>query len=245
MIETLESRTLCSFTLAAAGDLADSGSKDSKVAALVHSLHPDAFAAVGDLDYSRSDLKYFRELYSDLGSKLIPIIGNHDSASEFKKRLHSETEYLISLGDAWTGVIIDSNHPNAAKLRATLSKLGKEANVVLFDHHPRWSSGEHGSSSRMDAVWKVARDWDVDLAIWGHDHDVEGGIKDEIPWFVVGTGGRGLRSKGRSKAPGSLFFNSSSLGVGVFTLESDGSFGFEFKPATGSFTFNRSFPNGN
>jgi hypothetical protein len=144
MIETLESRYHCSssFTLAAAGDLADSGSKDSKVAAVVHDLNPDAFAAVGDLDYSRSDFRYFRELYADLGDRLIPVIGNHDSASQFKKLLRAQTEYTVPLGDSgWYGVVIDSNHPDLTRLKATLSSLGRESNVVLFAHHPGGAAG--------------------------------------------------------------------------------------------------------
>ena len=68
-------------------------------------------------------------------------------------------------------------------------------------HHPRYSSGEHGSNAAMDAIWDALYDAGVELVLAGHDHLYERFAADQtragnlapgkgITSFVVGTGGR-------------------------------------------------------
>jgi hypothetical protein len=81
-------------------------------------------------------------------------------------------------------------HPNACTL--------------AYAHHPRYSSGEHGSTDTLQPLWQILADGGVDVYLAGHDHDYErfaptdaNGLLDRaegIRSFVVGTGGKSWRS---------------------------------------------------
>jgi hypothetical protein len=47
--------------------------------------------------------------------------------------------------------------------------MGHLCELVYF-HHPRWSSGEHGSDAEMDALWRKVVTQGVDVVLNGHDH---------------------------------------------------------------------------
>ena len=69
-------------------------------------------------------------------------------------------------------------------------------------HHPRWSSGGHGSDPDVGPFWDALSKAGADVVVNGHDHDYErfapqdpAGDKDAtngIREFVVGTGGASL-----------------------------------------------------
>jgi alkaline phosphatase len=78
--------------------------------------------------------------------------------------------------------------------------------TVAYWHHPRFSSGWHGSDRRLASFWSILYDAGVDLVLSGHDHHYERfhpqtptGVADSargIVQIVAGTGGgeiRGLR----------------------------------------------------
>ena len=75
--------------------------------------------------------------------------------------------------------------------------------TLAYWHHPRFSSGWHGSDPRLGPIWQILYDGGVDLILNGHDHDYErflpqtpAGIVDStrgIPEIIVGTGGGDLR----------------------------------------------------
>ncbi len=72
--------------------------------------------------------------------------------------------------------------------------------TLAYWHHPRWSSGMHGSNTSTSAFWNDLYAAGADLVLNGHDHDYErfapqtpSGAFDPasgIREFVVGTGGR-------------------------------------------------------
>ena len=82
--------------------------------------------------------------------------------------------------------------------------------TVAYWHESRFSSGEHGTSSAMRAVWEVLYASGVDVVVTAHDHNYErfapqdpAGTADPqrgIRAFVVGTGGAGLRPLGVIRA---------------------------------------------
>ena len=58
-------------------------------------------------------------------------------------------------------------------------------------HHPRFSSGLHGSDETIGAALADARAGGADVVLAGHDHHYERFAPiDGIRSFVVGTGGR-------------------------------------------------------
>lgn len=79
----------------------------------------------------------------------------------------------------------------------------KQKCALAYWHHPRFSSGWHGSDPRLGAIWAILYEGGVDLILNGHDHEYErflpqapNAVVDSahgMPQFVVGTGGGDLR----------------------------------------------------
>ena len=84
--------------------------------------------------------------------------------------------------------------------------------TLAYWHHPRFSSGEHGSDSTYTAFWQALYEANADVVLVGHDHgyerfapqradgalDLVRGIRE----FVVGTGGRSVHvSEGSTEQP--------------------------------------------
>ena len=102
--------------------------------------------------------------------------------------------------------------------------------TLAYWHHPRWSSGLHGSDTRTDAFWRALYDFGAEVVISGHDHHYERfapqtpeGERDDrrgIRQFIAGTGGAGLRGYGEILPLSEVRFND-TFGVLVFTLYPD------------------------
>ena len=99
----------------------------------------------------------------------------------------------------------------------------------MFSHHPRFSSGQHGSSSSIKPLWEAAANGGADIFLSGHDHNYErfapvsiSGERaaDGVVQFIVGTGGKSLRGVGK-RSPESEIFLSSTDGVLELTLYPD------------------------
>jgi hypothetical protein len=133
---------------------------------------------------------------------------------------------------AWHVVALNSNcsqvggcHPGSEQerwLRADLEAHPAKC-TLAYMHQPRFSSGNaHGGSPGMEPLWRALQDHGAEVVLAGHDHDYErfapqtaGGALDAkrgIRQFVVGTGGRPLRSFGPPK-PFSEVRNNSTWGV--------------------------------
>jgi acid phosphatase type 7 len=83
-------------------------------------------------------------------------------------------------------------------LRADLAASSASCTLAYW-HHPRFSSGTHGSDPRMAAIWQALYDFGADVVLSGHDHNYQrfapqtaDGAADAqgLREFVVGTGGR-------------------------------------------------------
>ena len=109
-------------------------------------------------------------------------------------------------------------------------------------HHPRYSSGKHGSTEFMADLWRIAYDQHVDLALAGHDHtyerfeamDADGNPSPGrgLTSFVVGTGGKSLYAEHDAET-GSAYFQNTQFGVLDLTLAADG-FSWRFVSLDGS-----------
>jgi hypothetical protein len=71
---------------------------------------------------------------------------------------------------------------------------------IVFMHRPPYSSGEHGSDTRLQSLLAPVFDrHGVQLVLAGHDHDYERMIpQDGVAYVVTGGGGRGTRNVGAS-----------------------------------------------
>ncbi len=99
--------------------------------------------------------------------------------------------------------------------------------TVAYFHHPRYSSGWHGSDPRLERIWTILYEAGVDLVLTGHDHHYErfaplgpAGAPDTlngIVQFIAGTGGGDLRGI-RQPVPGSETRVQGHYGVLKLTL---------------------------
>jgi hypothetical protein len=108
--------------------------------------------------------------------------------------------------------------------------------MLAYWHHPRFSSGTHGNNSSVGPFWDVLFQRGAEVVINGHDHDYErfapqnpSGLADAssgIREFVVGTGGKSLRSFDATKSNSEFRYNQRD-GVIKLTLY-DGGYDWEF-----------------
>ncbi|HEU4701081.1 MAG TPA: metallophosphoesterase, partial [Conexibacter sp.] len=215
--------------LVAAGDVAcapgvprtRSACHQLDTAALIARLQPDVVAALGDLQYEAGSSAGFRGSYDrtwgTFRERTRPAVGNHEYGTPgaagyfayFGARAGrlGKGWYSYELG-RWHVVVLNSNcyavgcgagSPQQRWLRAELAAHPVRCTLAYW-HHPRFSSGLHGSDDALAPLWRTLQRGGVDVALSGHDHDYErfapqdaDGRLDRargIVQFVVGTGGK-------------------------------------------------------
>jgi acid phosphatase type 7 len=190
-------------------------------AALIATLRPDVVAPLGDVQYPAGSLADFQgsfhKTWGRFRHRLRPAVGNHEYGTPGASGYHAyfgdragrprEAWYSYELG-SWRVVVLDSNcgivgcgagSPQQRWLRADLAAHAARCTLALW-HHPRFSSGLHGSDEALAPLWRTLARGGADVALSGHDHHYErfapqraGGRIDRtrgIVQFVVGTGGK-------------------------------------------------------
>lgn len=238
-------------TLVAAGDVASCRSTgDEAVARLLDRL-PGTIALLGDAVYERGSAAEFRRCFSWARHKrrIRPAIGNHEygtprAAGYFgyfgAAAAPPRGWYSYDLG-SWHVVVLNTNcgpaggcgtgSPQERWLRADLAAHPAVC-TLAYAHHPRLSSGLHGSDRTIQPLWRALAQHGVDVFLAAHDHHYErfapvNGIRQ----FVVGTGGRSHYPVVRPH-PRSQVRNWTTFGVLALTLE-DGAYAWRFVPERG------------
>jgi len=252
-----------SVVLVGAGDIAScSSTGDEATAALLRSVAGTVFTA-GDDAYESGTASEFSNCYGPTWGtekgRTRPAPGNHEYNTSGATGYYgyfgsaagdpSKGYYAYDLG-AWRIYALNSNcaavggcqagSPQEVWLRADLAANPRQC-VAAYWHHPRFSSGEHGSSTTYQPFWQALYDFNAELVIVGHDHDYErfapqtpAGIADNargIVEIVAGTGGRSHYTFVTIRA-NSLVRNGDTFGVLKLTLSS-GSWTSQFIPETG------------
>lgn len=179
-----------------------------------------AIAAVGDLAYESGTAQEFAARYDPTWGRhrdlTLPVPGNH----EYKTRGASGYYgywgaragepglgyYAQDLG-AWRLYALNSEIPHDAGspqvqwLRSDLARHPAVC-VLAFTHHPRFSSGSHGSDGGITPIWQALQDAGAEILLGGHDHNYQRfapqtatGVRDDgrgVRQWVVGMGGIGL-----------------------------------------------------
>jgi acid phosphatase type 7 len=235
-------------TLVAAGDVACAPGQPRTraachqldTAALIARLDPEVVASLGDLQYeagSRANFEgSFERTWGRFRERMRPAVGNHEygipgAAGYFayfggRAGRAGEGWYSYDLG-SWHVVVLNSNcdvvgcgpgSPQQRWLRADLASHPARCTLAYW-HHPRFSSGLHGSDAAVAPLWRTLARGGADVALAGHDHDYErfapqdaDGRLDRrrgIVQFVVGTGGKShypvLLARRNSRAHASVF----------------------------------------
>ena len=225
-----------------------------------------AVLTLGDNQYDTGAYAAYRVSYGSSWGRVRsitkPAPGNHEYETSgasgyfryFGKAAGSQGRgyYSFDLG-AWHLISLNSNcwaiggcgkgSPEERWLRRDLT-THRTACTLAYWHHPRFSSGLHGSSTATAAFWQDLYAGGADVVLSGHDHDYErfaplapSGKVDPargIREFVVGTGGRSHYGF-VSIQPGSQARDSTSFGVLALTLRPTG-YDWRFVPAVGSYT---------
>jgi hypothetical protein len=157
--------------------------------------------------------------------------------------------YSYDLGK-WHIVVINANcseiggcgvnSPQVSWLDADLAAHPTLCTLAYW-HQPLFSSGMHGNDQAVKPIWQALYHAGVELVLNGHDHDYErfapqdpNGVEDSLKGireFVVGTGGKDLRSIG-SPINNSVVQNDNTWGVLTLTLHPTG-YDWKFIPVAG------------
>jgi acid phosphatase type 7 len=254
--------------LVGAGDIGRcDGTTDEDTAALVEGRAGIVFT-LGDNAYEHGSADDFRDCFGPSWGRLkdrieLPVPGNHEyetrDAAGYREYFGDRavrdgaTWYSVDLG-SWHVVVPDPtcahvqggcgpDSPQLAWLRDDLAASDARCTLALF-HHPRFSSGEHGSDGDVAPFWDELYAAGADLVLNGHEHDYErfaaqdprGNADDErgIMQLIVGTGGAELREF-KDPVPNSQLRSSLAYGVLELRLTQAG-WRWEFHSTDNSFS---------
>jgi hypothetical protein len=220
---------------------------------LLLGLHVTAVLALGDLQYEDGALFKFRRSYDRTWGRLKsitrPVPGNHEYGTRGAQGYFAyfgeiagepgRGYYSFDAG-SWHIVALNSNcaavggcgggSPQGRWLRADLAAHPARCTLGYW-HHPRFSSGFHGSDRAYDAFWRALYEAGADIVLNGHDHHYERFAKQDpegrpdpgrgIREFIVGTGGRSLYGLKRGER-NSAAFSADTFGVLALTLQPAG-----------------------
>ncbi len=255
--ETVSTRTIAPQVLAV-GDVGWCGGGTADTAAIVAANPTLDLWGLGDMAYPSGAASDFTNCYDPyygaFNSRIRAVPGNHEyvsGATPFYNYFGSSSGtpatpwYSFDKGE-WHVVMLNSNcanvggcdssSPQYAWLQSDLNATSKQCVAAVW-HHPRYSSGQHGSDTALDAFWDLLVTKGADVVLSGHDHVYErfraAGLTSAdattgMRQFVVGTGGAALtafstvRDHSQSRIAG-------SYGVLRLELRSDG-YSWEFLP---------------
>jgi hypothetical protein len=198
--------------LLAVGDIADCGVQADEAVAELASRLPGTIALLGDAVYDDGSPPQFSECFDPawgpMRSRIRPAVGNHeyhvDDAGGFFGYFGAAAGeagkgwYAYDLG-AWRVVVLNSNCDEEVDCGSGSEQLSwLEGELAAFEgdcllaywHHPRWSSGRHGSQGFIEPFWAAVRAAGGDIVLNAHDHTYERISRDGIRQFIVGTGGK-------------------------------------------------------
>jgi len=137
-------------------------------------------------------------------NRFFPTLGNHDWATAgatpclaYFTLPGNERYYDFTWGPVHLFALdSDPHEPDGVTslskqgmwLQNALASSNSCWNLIYF-HHPPYSSGLHGSNTRMQWPFQA---WGADAVLSGHDHDYERLILNDFPYFVNGAGGASL-----------------------------------------------------
>lgn len=220
---------------------------------------PELLLHTGDIVYdSGTEQEYIDKMFTVYSSLLSEIpfygsIGNHDYTTElagpykdlFETPTNGDDEDYYSFNyDNIHFVSLNSNLDYSIGsemydwLDTDLAATNKKWVIVYF-HHPPYSSGSHGSTIDMQtSIVPLFEEYDVDLVLNGHDHSYERFDKiNGVQYIVTGGGGNSLYEMGTELDASALFFSENhfvglTISADTLALEAIDEDGFVFDTMT-------------
>lgn len=227
--------------------------RHAETAELADSLDPDVIAIPGDVQYRGGRMREFRgsfhPTWGQLEAPIRPVPGNHEyrvpgaadyfDYFEWQSGWRPPEWYAYDIGP-WRMLALNSNCEEGRVdcsegseqerwLRANLAAEPHRCTLAYW-HHPRYSSGFHGSDERTQSIWRILDEAGAELAIAGHDHHYERFAQQDengqrraagVRQFVVGTGGSAPSVVRTPRAPHSQFTHNRHFGVLMLRLYED------------------------
>jgi hypothetical protein len=219
---------------------------------LVLAANYDAVLTLGDNQYQDGTLEAFQQSYDLTWGRFkditLPVAGNHEYATEGASGYFDyfgaaagtpgQGWYSFDAGQ-WHVVALNSNcaevggcswgSPQGAWLRNDLLAHANKCTLVYW-HHPRFSSGKHGSDRAVAPLFRILYRRGVDVLLAGHDHHYERfapqtprGELDRaagVRQFIVGTGGKSHYQLDTA-LPNSMFREGAHYGILRLRLRPD------------------------
>ena len=181
--------------IAAAGDIASRGPRDSATARVVQTMNPRFVLALGDLVYPEGSRRNYRRYYiptwGSFQARTRPTPGNHDLRpgtgrppfyfryfADQLPNVHRGRYYAFNAG-RWRlyslncEIACGASSRQARWLRRDLANSGRGRHKLAYVHRPRYSCGKRGSSRRLNAVWHRLLEARTDLVLAGHSHNYQ------------------------------------------------------------------------
>lgn len=192
------------------------------VSDLAVAKNPDMVWGLGDYQYETPTLGYYVDVFANEWGRLKdvtqPAVGNQEYKVQdarpyvawFGDQTHSDTNFYYSYDiGSWHVIVLNSNcttiaggcgpaSPQVQWLRDDLAATNGRC-IAAYWHHPRWSSGIHGSDNRTGFIVQELLNKKADIMLSGHEADYQrfplldaagNPSPDGIRQFVVGTGGQ-------------------------------------------------------
>lgn len=208
--------------------------RDADVANLIAGYDTDYVFLLGDIQYEDHGSDEFNQnfgaIWLDKDFNFRPIPGNHEYAQSqardyydiwFEEQMPGY--YAFDIDDKWRVVALNSNDEcrfvgcNVSSEQYAWLEMELQAHsdkcVIAMIHAPRYSSGVHGSAGYLEDIFDLMTHYGVLMVLSGHDHHYERvEVAGEPKQYVVGTGGKNLRSTG-SPVAGSVKISSEYHGA--------------------------------
>jgi hypothetical protein len=241
--------------VAGAGDLC--GPMCESTSDQIEQINPDAVFTAGDNAYNDGTYDEFMSKYDPtwgrFKDKTHPSPGNHEYNSDGSGYYEyfgdaagdpARGYYSWDIGD-WHFISLNSNidisegSEEVKWLKDDLAANTKPC-TAAYEHHPRYSRGDHGSNTDIKPIWNALDDADADILLSGHDHnyqryalqDADGNPSaDGVRQFVVGSGGQSLYDF-NADVPNFEAGDDGTYGVLKMTLSST-DYAWDFVPQAG------------
>ena len=243
------------FKVHAAGDGASGEPGAQAVTDVIADSNPNLFLYLGDV-YEKGTSTEFHNWYGTpstffgrFRSITNPTVGNHEyennQAPGYFDYWDNVPDYYGFSAGGWRFISLNSNidvAPGSPQYLWLEQQLQTQSTTctLAYMHHPVFSIGPQGDTTRLNAIWSLLASYGVDVVLTAHDHDYQrwvplggSGAPSTLgpTQFVVGTGGHGTQGfvRADSRIAASL---SSDLGSLELRLGSAGAT-FAFLNRTG------------
>lgn len=252
------------FVLVGAGDIASCVSEGDEATATLLDAIEGIVVTLGDHAYEAGTPVEFAACYDPSWgrhkARTRPTPGNHDyltpGASGYFDYFGAAAGdpgkgyYSYDLG-SWHIIVLNSNcaeiggcdrdSPQERWLHADLAAHMRTCTLAYW-HHPRFSSGPHGSEAGLEALWQALYEHGADVVLGGHDHvyerfgpqkpNGEPDLARGLRQFVVGTGGASHHKFAGPALANSEVLNDDTFGVLKLILR-PASYEWQFIPVAG------------